>query len=140
MTTEFPLTGIDYVARLEPGREAVGVRNVPATLALFDSHFPRFPVLPGVLLLQSMAQTAALALGDARGWLLDGAEVVRFRHAVRPGDRAVVTARVLDAGAEGASCSAVVHVEGRAVATARRLRLIRAHTHLDEATGRGTPT
>jgi 3-hydroxyacyl-[acyl-carrier-protein] dehydratase len=123
MAQAAPPAGLDKVTSVEPGFEAVGVRAVPGTLDLFDSHFPRFPVLPGVLLVQAMAQMSAVALGGADGWVLDSVQAVRFRHAVRPGDVAVVTARVLDSGPDGACCSATVTVDGRAVVTARRLYL-----------------
>jgi len=123
-------TGLDSVTQVVPGLEAVGVRAVPGTLDVFDSHFPRFPVLPGVLLVQAMAQVSAAALGDADGWTLESVRAVRFRHAVRPGDVVVVTSRVLhrqpDLRPDRACCSATVTVQGRAVVTARRLYLTRA--------------
>jgi 3-hydroxyacyl-[acyl-carrier-protein] dehydratase len=119
--------GLDRLVRLDPGSGGVAIRNVPGTLSIFDSHFPRFPVLPGVLLLETMAQLAGLALGDGSGgWQLCQAEVVRFRHFVRPGDQAEITVRVLDSTVDAGSCAATVTVDGRTVATARRLRLVRA--------------
>ena len=120
------LGGLDRVLTVDPGRAATAVRNIPSTLAIFDDHFPRFPVLPGVLLLDSMAQLAALALGFSTGqWRLTGAEVVRFRHFVRPGDQAELAVRVLGTATATGDCDARVTVDGRLVATARRLRLAR---------------
>ena len=120
-------TPFDRLIVLEVGREAVAIRNIPGTLAIFDSHFPRFPVLPGVVLIDSMARLAALALGGSN-WTLSGAEVVRFRHFVRPGDEARIAVTVLDGpgpvGLAG-TCGATVTVDGRTVATARRLHLVR---------------
>jgi 3-hydroxyacyl-[acyl-carrier-protein] dehydratase len=112
------------VLTVDPGRAATAVRNIPGTLTIFDSHFPRFPVLPGVLLLDSMAQLAALALGFSTGqWRLTRAEAVRFRHFVRPGDQTELAVRVLDTTTTTGDCDARVTVDGRLVATARRLRL-----------------
>jgi 3-hydroxyacyl-[acyl-carrier-protein] dehydratase len=107
----------DHVVRLEPAHEVVAIRHVPNTLAIFDSHFPRFPVLPGVVLLASIAGLAELVLGGP--WRLTEVSRLRFRHFVSPGDRAEITVRVLGAG----ECGATVAVDGRTVATARRLRL-----------------
>jgi 3-hydroxyacyl-[acyl-carrier-protein] dehydratase len=124
-TYPLPAT-VDRLLRLEPGVEAVAVRNVPATLSIFDSHFPRLPVLPGVLLLESMAATAGLMLREPGGcWRLAGVDVVRFRHFVRPGDQAVIAASLLGRAGDRADCGVTVSVEGRTVATARRLRLAR---------------
>ena len=130
---------LERVVDVVPGVEAIGVRAVPATLDVFGSHFPRFPVLPGVLLVQAMAQVAAVALGDADGWTLGRVEGVRFRHPVRPGDVVVVTARVADRGPHGALCAAKVTVEGRLVVTARRLQLVRADIPSQEGTSGGAP-
>ena len=132
-------TGLDSVTQVVPGFEAVGVRAVPGTLDVFDSHFPRFPVLPGVLLVQAMAQVSAVALGDVAGWALESVQAVRFRHAVRPGDVVVVTSRVLDRRPDSACCSATVTVEGRAVATVRRLYLTRASALCPVDTPEGAP-
>jgi 3-hydroxyacyl-[acyl-carrier-protein] dehydratase len=114
----------DRLVRLEPGHEVVAVRNIPMTLAVFDSHFPRFPVLPGVVLLAGVAGLAELVLGGR--WRLDGVSGLRFRHFVRPGDQVEIAVRVLGAG----ECAATVSAGGRTVATARRLRLTRAEGDL----------
>jgi 3-hydroxyacyl-[acyl-carrier-protein] dehydratase len=112
----------DRVVRLEPGHEVVAVRNVPSTLAIFDSHFPRFPVLPGVVLLASITGLAGLVLGERDGpWRLAGASRLRYRHFIQPGDQAEITVTVLGPG----ECGATVTVDGRTVASARRLELTR---------------
>ncbi len=63
---------LDRVVGVEPGRRAEAIRNVPSTLDLFDSHFPRFPVLPGVLILGTLGALAELLLRDTTrrpgGW------------------------------------------------------------------------
>ena len=74
------------------GDDAEAIRNVPNTLAIFDSHFPRFPVLPGVLILGSLGRSRrAAAAPDGQAWRLAGAERVGFRHFVQPGDQLVFT-------------------------------------------------
>ena len=123
----------DGPIEVEPGVRGTAVRAVPQTLAIFDHHFPRFPVLPGVLLLDDAATVAGLVLGG--GWRLAGAAGVRYRHYVRPGDRAVITAEVVSVDGADAVCRAHVSVEGRAVTTIRNLRLTRAATTLPALAG-----
>jgi 3-hydroxyacyl-[acyl-carrier-protein] dehydratase len=104
-------------------REAVAVRNVPNTLTVFETHFPRFPVLPGVLLLASMAELASALLAGRtrRAWTLGGAEHVRYRHFVRPGDQVTITATVKSVAPREARVAVAATVDGTTVATARAL-------------------
>ncbi|WP_393071991.1 hypothetical protein [Streptomyces sp. LN704] len=66
------LPAFDRLLELAEGERAVAVRNVPATLECFTAHFPRHPVLPGVLLLESLAALARTAAGPG-AWRLAGA-------------------------------------------------------------------
>ena len=68
-------TTLDRVVGVEPGQSGTAIRNVPNTLAIFDTHFPRFHVLPGVLILGSLGELARLVVeGDSdRTWRLAGA-------------------------------------------------------------------
>ena len=121
------LVTLDRIVSLEPGEQAVAVRNVPNTLAIFDSHFPRFPVLPGVLILGSLGELAATLLQETAGgnWRLAGADAVRYRHFVQPGDELELTVELKEADGDRAVCSASARVDGRPVTTARRLHLER---------------
>ncbi|MFF2557276.1 3-hydroxyacyl-ACP dehydratase FabZ family protein [Nocardia sp. NPDC058058] len=111
---------LDGVLLVEPGQRAVTVRNIPATLAIFDSHFPRFPVLPGVLLLDSMIETAKYVVGEpGPAWQVREAGVVRFRHFVQPGDRVIIEATLTAPG----TFKVQAKVGDRVVATCRSLRL-----------------
>ncbi len=90
----YPFLMIDRVIDIVPGVKATGVKNVSINENYFAGHFPTQPVMPGVLIIEAMAQTAAVfvvhTLGpDAEGKLVyfmtvDGA---RFRKPVRPGDQ-----------------------------------------------------
>src|ERR1700733_755496 len=86
-------TTLDRIVSVEPGKSATAIRNVPNTLAIFDTHFPRFPVLPGVLILGSMGELGAelLASEQPGRWRLASAERVAFRHFVGPGDQLELT-------------------------------------------------
>jgi 3-hydroxyacyl-[acyl-carrier-protein] dehydratase len=116
-------TTLDRVVRVGDG-EAEAVRNVPNTLAIFDSHFPRLHVLPGVLILGSLGTLCAELLEQETGrrWRLVGADRVAFRHFVQPGDQLVLTVKLKDAGESEATLSGEVAVDGRVVTRARKLR------------------
>jgi 3-hydroxyacyl-[acyl-carrier-protein] dehydratase len=116
-------TTLDRVVRVGDG-EAEAIRNVPNTLAILDSHFPRFPVMPGVLILGSLGTLCAELLEQETGrrWRLAGADRVGFRHFVQPGDQMVLTVKLKDVGETEATLSGEVAVEGRVVTRARKLR------------------
>jgi 3-hydroxyacyl-[acyl-carrier-protein] dehydratase len=118
-------TTLDRIVRMEDG-EAEAIRNVPNTLAILDSHFPRFPVMPGVLILGSLGTLCAELLEQKTGrrWRLAGADRVAFRHFVQPGDQMVLTVKLKDAGESEATLSGEVAVEGNVVTRARRLRAV----------------
>jgi len=116
---------LDRIVSLEPGQRAVALRNVPNTLAIFDSHFPRFPVLPGVLILGSLGALACQLLEQETGgqWRFAGADRVGFRHFVRPGDQLELTVELKERTDAAALLSGEAAVDGRVVTRARRLRL-----------------
>jgi len=120
------LTGFDRLVSLEPGASARAIRNVPNTLTIFDSHFPRFPVLPGVLILGTMEALAARLLEEETGrrWRLGGAGQVGFRHFVRPGDQLEIAVDLKERSEEEAVLTAEARVDGKVVTRARRLRMV----------------
>ncbi|MDY0277014.1 MAG: 3-hydroxyacyl-ACP dehydratase FabZ [Acholeplasma sp.] len=86
-----PFLLIDEIIELVPGRRAVGYKNVREDEEYFKGHFPEFPVMPGVLILESLAQmgaVAALGSPEFKGKIaiLTGADKVKFRKTVHPGD------------------------------------------------------
>jgi 3-hydroxyacyl-[acyl-carrier-protein] dehydratase len=118
---------IDRVTSLGDGK-ASGYRNVANTIAIFDSHFPRFPVLPGVLILGSMGELAGRLLEEETGrrWRLAGAGQIAFRHFVQPGDQLEVTVELKERSDDEAVLSAEAKVDGKLVTRARRLRMVPA--------------
>jgi len=118
-------TTIDRVVRVEDG-EAEAIRNVPNTLAIFDSHFPRFHVLPGVLMLGSLGTLCAELLEQRTGkpWRLAGADRVAFRHFVQPGDQLVLNVKLKDLADAEATLTGEASVEGKVVLRARGLRAL----------------
>ena len=119
-------TTLDRVVEIRPGDGAEALRNVPNTLAIFDSHFPRFHVLPGVLILGSLGELAARLLEEETGrpWRLAGAQKVGFRHFVQPGDQMELSVKLKDSSASEATLSGEVSVDGKLVTRARKMRLV----------------
>jgi UDP-3-O-[3-hydroxymyristoyl] N-acetylglucosamine deacetylase/3-hydroxyacyl-[acyl-carrier-protein] dehydratase len=91
----YPFLFIDRVLELEPGKRIRALKNVAANEPYFQGHFPGRPLMPGVLILEAMAQAGGIlvlrspGIGDKLA-LLAGAEKVRFRRAVTPGDQMII--------------------------------------------------
>jgi 3-hydroxyacyl-[acyl-carrier-protein] dehydratase len=87
----YPFLLVDRVVELEPGRRAVGIKQVTANEPQFTGHFPGRPIMPGVLMVEALAQTAGVAvlsLDEYRGklGLFAGIDDCRFKRMVLPGD------------------------------------------------------
>jgi len=124
----FPFLLVDRVLDVVPGKSIVAVKNVSANEAYFQGHFPGHPVMPGVLILEALAQAGGLlayetASADERISILYlvGIEESRFKQIVRPGDQ--LTLRVeLDKHRRNLwRFTAVAEVDGKAVAEAHIL-------------------
>lgn len=87
----YPMLLIDKVTELVPGKKAVAIRNVSGHEEIFNGHFPNNPVLPGVLIVESLAQTGAVALLSMDEFkrktaYFGGIKSAKFHQMVRPGD------------------------------------------------------
>jgi 3-hydroxyacyl-[acyl-carrier-protein] dehydratase len=94
----YPFLMIDRVLEIEKGKRIKALKNVTINEPFFTGHFPHRPVMPGVLMLEAMAQAAALLAFDATGVELDdktvyyfaGIDAARFKRPVEPGDQLVM--------------------------------------------------
>ncbi|MBM7645886.1 3-hydroxyacyl-[acyl-carrier-protein] dehydratase [Scopulibacillus daqui] len=88
----YPFLLIDQILEVEEGKKAVGLKNVSANEPFFNGHFPSYPVMPGVLIVEALAQVGAVAMlkkEENRGRLafFAGIDKCRFKRQVRPGDQ-----------------------------------------------------
>jgi 3-hydroxyacyl-[acyl-carrier-protein] dehydratase len=91
----FPMLLIDRVLECEPGRRIVALKNVSINEPYFAGHFPGVPIMPGVLILEAMAQAAGLLAFSTLGLQADGQSLyyfagidrARFKRPVKPGDQ-----------------------------------------------------
>ena len=96
----YPFLLVDRVVEMEPGKRIVAIKNVTGNEWFFQGHFPGFPIMPGVLIVEALAQAGAvLLLSDesARGQipLFAGIEKCRFRQQVVPGDTLTLALEVI---------------------------------------------
>ena len=115
----------DRMLELEPGVSARAIRNVPMTLDIFDTHFPRQETMPGVLILGTMGKVAkALLEADGGVWRLAGGGAIGFRKWVGPGDQMEITVTLKSRDASEAILTAEAKVDGKLVTRARKLRMV----------------
>jgi len=92
----YPFLLVDKIIELTPGVRAVGIKNVTANEPFFVGHFPTYPVMPGVLIVEAMAQVGAVALLSTEQFkgqmaFFAGIDKVRFKRQVQPGDSLLLT-------------------------------------------------
>ena len=87
----YPFLLVDRVIELDPPTKAVGIKQVTVNEPFFQGHFPGYPVMPGVLIVEAMAQVGGVAVLSAAEYrdklaLFAGIDNVRFKRQVKPGD------------------------------------------------------
>ena len=96
----YPFALVDRIIDYVPGKRAVGIKNVTVNEPHFQGHFPTRPIMPGVLIVEAMAQVGGVVLTqmqemDGTLFVFAGMDNVRFRRQVIPGDQLVMTVELL---------------------------------------------
>jgi 3-hydroxyacyl-[acyl-carrier-protein] dehydratase len=126
---KYPLLMVDRVLALETGKRAVAIKNITGNEIFFLGHFPNMAVMPGALIIESMAQTAIILFrksAEATGRVFDnnqtlfffGGAKVRFLKPVVPGDQLQIEVTIIKAISVGGLVKAIATVDGQRVAYA----------------------
>ncbi len=127
----YPMLLIDRILEIgEDGKRIVGLKNVSANEQFFQGHFPGAPVMPGVLIVEAMAQCAAVLFlreiedRDRKLFLFGGVDKARFRKPVVPGDQLILECEVLQKRASTVKVRGTARVGDAVVAEAELLSVM----------------
>lgn len=122
----YPFLLVDRVLEVDPGKRLLAFKNVTYNEPFFTGHFPELPIMPGVLIIEALAQTTGLlasetapdVLGKGMVYYLVGLDKVRFKRPVVPGDRLMLEATYLRHKRNIWAFSCRAEVDGEFVASA----------------------
>ncbi|CUP07905.1 MAG: 3-hydroxyacyl-ACP dehydratase FabZ [Clostridium baratii] len=119
----YPFLLVDRVIEMEEGKSITGYKNVTVNEEFFNGHFPEEPVMPGVLILESIAQVGAIAILSKEEFkgkipLFAGADKVRFRQKVVPGDRLELSCEIIKLRGPVGIGKGIAKVDGKKVCEA----------------------
>lgn len=118
----YPFLMVDKVIELERGKRAVCVKNVTINEPYFQGHYPHTPIMPGVMIIEAMAQSGGLAVDSAAAGsesavpLFAAIDKARFRRVVKPGDQLIITVNVLSTRSQIVKVEAKAEVDGELAA------------------------
>lgn len=126
----YPFLLVDRIIELVPGEKIIGIKQVSINESFFQGHFPGAPVMPGVLIVEAMAQVGAVyALSqmenrDQKLVLFSGIDNARFRRPVVPGDTLILTVTPVRVGSRVQRMRGLAHVDGHLAAEADIMSVI----------------
>ena len=124
----YPFLLVDRVIKLVPGETIIALKNVTINEPFFQGHFPGKPIMPGVLIIEAMAQVGGLLAYESgsaenrrRLIYFMGMDKVRFRRPVQPGDQIIFEAKILKFRSKAAKMSGIATVDNELAAEAELL-------------------
>lgn len=119
----YPFLLIDRITELEEGLSATGIKNVTANEYFFQGHFPQEHVMPGVLIVEALAQVGAVTLlkkpeNQGKIAYFAGIKSCKFRRKVIPGDTLTLTVEIINSRANYGIGKAIAKVDGKIVCQA----------------------
>lgn len=116
----YPFLLVDKVKEFKKNESCIGIKNITMNEEFFQGHFPSNPVMPGVLIVEAMAQTAAILVAKSldaapgeKGVLFTGIENVKFRKSVIPGDVLEMHVKIVNNKMNLWFCEGIAYVEGK---------------------------
>lgn len=125
----FPFLLVDRIIEFEPKKKAVGIKNVTINEPFFQGHFPDYPVMPGVLIVEAMAQVAGIlafksgAKGNSVVYFMS-IEKAKFRKPVIPGDQLRLELKVLQQRGNVWKCAGEAFVDSNLVSEAELTAMV----------------
>lgn len=130
----YPFLLVDRVLACEPGKDITALKNVTINEPFFNGHFPAYPVMPGVLIIEALAQAAGIltlrSAGEKPGedaiFYFVGIDAARFKRPVQPGDQLILKATILRERIGIWKYAARAEVDGRVAAEAELMCTVRS--------------
>ena len=117
----YPIIYIDYVDSIDPGKKIIATKNVTINEDFFQGHFPGDPVMPGALILETLAQAGSILILKSEEFLgrtayIGGINKAKFRQKVVPGDTIKLSFEITKVKGSVGTADAIATVEGKKVA------------------------
>jgi 3-hydroxyacyl-[acyl-carrier-protein] dehydratase len=130
----YPFLLVDRVLSVEPGKSIVALKNVTINEPFFPGHYPHHPVMPGVLIIEAMAQAAALLsfqtmekkLDEKNVYYFAGIDGARFKRPVSPGDQLIIKVELTRSMRGVFKFKAIVEVDGQLTAEAELMCTVKS--------------
>jgi UDP-3-O-[3-hydroxymyristoyl] N-acetylglucosamine deacetylase / 3-hydroxyacyl-[acyl-carrier-protein] dehydratase len=127
----YPFLLVDRITEIEPGKRVVGIKNVTINEPFFQGHFPGHPIMPGVLIVEAMAQVGGMLLlggldqPDTKVVYFMSLDNIKFRKPVKPGDQLVFEVEIIQIRGKVCKTRGVAKVDGEVVAEAEMAAMVR---------------